>query len=55
MAFYDRTHSELGQAMVEYALLLCLVTLAAVATLATLGGQVVALFTSISASLSGVL
>jgi Flp pilus assembly pilin Flp len=55
VSFYDNTESQLGQAMVEYALLMALVTVVAVGTLATVGSEVLALYTSISASLSGVL
>jgi pilus assembly protein Flp/PilA len=43
--------SEEGQAMVEYALILALVSVAAVAILSTLGGSVSSIFSEINADL----
>jgi len=42
---------ESGQAMVEYALILALVSVAAVAILSTLGGSVSSIFSQINADL----
>jgi pilus assembly protein Flp/PilA len=46
-----RRDSEDGQAMVEYGLILALVSVVSIAILGTMGGQVTAVFTSISAAL----
>ena len=52
MRMYLAAHAlrdrEEGQAMVEYALILALVSVAAVAVLSTLGGQVSNIFVSIN-------
>jgi pilus assembly protein Flp/PilA len=44
-------NGEEGQAMVEYALILALVSVAAVAILSTLGGSVSSIFSEINADL----
>lgn len=44
---------ESGQDLIEYALVACLVGLAAVATMRTLGTTITSAFTSINTSLSG--
>lgn len=48
-----RRDSEDGQAMVEYGLILALVSVAAIAALKLVGGDVNAVFNSIDGSLSG--
>jgi pilus assembly protein Flp/PilA len=45
---------ESGQAMVEYALILALVSVAAIAILQTLGGTVSGVFSKINADLGGI-
>lgn len=45
---------ESGQAMVEYALILGLVSVVAIGILGTIGGQVTGIFTAISGALAGV-
>jgi pilus assembly protein Flp/PilA len=42
-----------GQAMVEYALILVLIAVVVIAALLLLGGQIKAIFTNITGSLSG--
>ncbi|MGH3054313.1 MAG: Flp family type IVb pilin [Gaiellaceae bacterium] len=48
LAFRDLRDSESGQAMVEYALILALVSVAAVGILGLLGGQVKSIFSTIN-------
>jgi pilus assembly protein Flp/PilA len=48
-----RLRGEEGQAMVEYALILALVSVAAIATLTLVGGQVDAIFQQIYSALAG--
>ena len=50
-AFTALRNNEEGQAMVEYALILALVSVAAVAILSTLGGSVSSIFSEINADL----
>jgi pilus assembly protein Flp/PilA len=50
-AFASVRDREEGQALVEYALILSLVSVAAIATLGPLGGAVSGIFTGITASL----
>ena len=50
-AFGALRNGEEGQAMVEYALILALVSVAAVAILSTLGGSVSSIFSEINADL----
>jgi pilus assembly protein Flp/PilA len=50
-----RRDSEDGQAMVEYGLILALVSVVAIGILATVGTDVKAVFTSIAASLGAAL
>ena len=42
-----------GQAMVEYALILVLIAVVAIAALLLLGGQIKAIFTNITGALAG--
>ena len=51
LAFRDLRDGESGQAMVEYALILALVSVAAVAVLTLLGGSVSKIFSEINADL----
>ena len=51
LALRDLRDRESGQAMVEYALILALVSVAAVAILSTLGGSVSKIFSQINADL----
>jgi Flp pilus assembly pilin Flp len=51
LAFRDLRDGEAGQAMVEYALILALVSVAAVGILATLGTSVSNIFSEINADL----
>ena len=51
LALNDLRNGESGQAMVEYALILALVSVAAVGILKTLGGSVSSIFSSINADL----
>lgn len=51
LAFQDLRNGESGQAMVEYALILALVSVAAVGILSTLGTSVSAIFNSINSDL----
>jgi pilus assembly protein Flp/PilA len=51
LALQDLRHREEGQAMVEYALILALVSVAAVGILSTLGKSVSSIFSSINADL----
>jgi pilus assembly protein Flp/PilA len=51
LAFKDLRDGEAGQAMVEYALILALVSVAAVGILSTLGTSVSSIFSSINADL----
>jgi pilus assembly protein Flp/PilA len=46
-------HREDGQAMVEYALILALVSIAAIAVLKLIGTDVTAVFTSVDQALQG--
>ncbi|MGH6851823.1 MAG: Flp family type IVb pilin, partial [Methylocella sp.] len=48
-------NDEEGASMIEYVVLLGLITAAAIAILTTLGGQVVTIFTNISTALTGVI
>jgi pilus assembly protein Flp/PilA len=48
-----QTRREDGQAMVEYGLILALVSVVAVATLTTVGTDLSAIFTSVSGALTG--
>jgi pilus assembly protein Flp/PilA len=50
-----QTEREDGQAMVEYGLILALVSVVAIGVLATVGTDVKAVFTSIQPSLAGAL
>ena len=49
--FQDLMSREEGQDLVEYALVLSLITLGAVTILKTLGGQVLAIFTAVSTAI----
>jgi pilus assembly protein Flp/PilA len=49
--FQDLMNREEGQDLVEYALVLSLITLGAVTILKTLGGQVLAIFTAVSTAI----
>lgn len=51
MAFTDIKEREEGQGLVEYALILVLVSIAAIGTLTALGTDVSGVFTTISGSL----
>ena len=51
---YAQAKREAGQGMVEYALILVLVALAAIAALQLLGGSVTTVFTSANQRLGGV-
>jgi pilus assembly protein Flp/PilA len=51
LAFKDLREGESGQAMVEYALILALVSVAAVGILSTLGGSVSSIFNEINQDL----
>lgn len=51
VAFTDIKEREEGQGLVEYALILVLVSIAAVGTLTILGGSVSTVFTTITGSL----
>jgi pilus assembly protein Flp/PilA len=51
LALQDLRDGESGQAMVEYALILALVSVAAVGILSTLGTSVSSIFSSINADL----
>jgi pilus assembly protein Flp/PilA len=51
LAFKELRDGESGQAMVEYALILALVSVAAVGILSTLGGSVSSIFSEINADL----
>jgi pilus assembly protein Flp/PilA len=51
LAFKDLRDDESGQAMVEYALILALVSVAAITILTTLGGTVSSIFSKINADL----
>jgi Flp pilus assembly pilin Flp len=51
LAFQDLRNGESGQAMVEYALILALVSVAAVGILSTLGTSVSSIFSEINADL----
>ena len=51
LAFMELRDGESGQAMVEYALILALVSVAAVGILSTLGGSVSSIFSEINADL----
>lgn len=51
LALKSLRDGESGQAMVEYALILALVSVAAVAILSTLGGSVSSIFSQINADL----
>ena len=51
LAFQDLRNGESGQAMVEYALILALVSVAAVGVLTLLGGSVSSIFSEINADL----
>jgi pilus assembly protein Flp/PilA len=54
LAFQGLRDEESGQAMVEYALILALVSVAAIAILTTLGGTVSHVFSKINADLKAV-
>jgi pilus assembly protein Flp/PilA len=54
LAFQGLRDEESGQAMVEYALILALVSVAAIAILTTLGGTVSGVFSKINADLLNV-
>ncbi len=45
-------HVDEGQDLVEYALLICLISLAAITSASTLAGAIVTVFTNISTSLT---
>ncbi len=45
-------HGDEGQDLVEYALLICLISLAAITSASTLAGAIVQVFTNISTSLA---
>ena len=49
LALKDLRNGESGQAMVEYALILALVSVAAITILTTLGGSVSSIFSSVNA------
>jgi pilus assembly protein Flp/PilA len=51
LAFKELRDEESGQAMVEYALILALVSVAAIAILNTLGGSVSSIFNKINTDL----
>jgi pilus assembly protein Flp/PilA len=51
LAYKDLRDGESGQAMVEYALILALVSVAAVGILSTLGGSVSSIFNKINTDL----
>ena len=51
LAVKDLRDDQSGQAMVEYALILALVSVAAVGILSTLGGSVKSIFSTINADL----
>ena len=51
--FFTMFQDEEGQGLVEYALIILLVAIAAVAILTTLGGDVSDVFTNISDTLTG--
>jgi pilus assembly protein Flp/PilA len=51
LAFKGLRDDESGQAMVEYALILALVSVAAITILTTLGGSVSSIFSKINADL----
>ena len=51
LALKDLRDDESGQAMVEYALILALVSVAAITILTTLGGSVSSIFSKINADL----
>jgi pilus assembly protein Flp/PilA len=51
LALRDLRDDQSGQAMVEYALILALVSVAAVGILSTLGGSVKSIFSTINADL----
>ena len=51
LAFQDLRNGESGQAMVEYALILALVSVAAVGVLSALGTSVSSIFSEINADL----
>ena len=48
----SRARAQEGQGMVEYSLILALVSIAAIAILTTLGQDVVAVFTSVAGALA---
>jgi pilus assembly protein Flp/PilA len=50
----NRLHEERGQAMVEYALIIGLVSVVAVGALTIMGGSVNAMYTTISTALTNV-
>ncbi len=50
-AWFVSLRKEDGQALVEYALILALVSVAAIAILTTLGGNIVTILTSVSDAL----
>jgi pilus assembly protein Flp/PilA len=52
LAFQGLREDESGQAMVEYALILALVSVAAITILSTLGGSVSSIFSKINQDLS---
>ena len=52
LAQFDREDE--GQGMVEYALILVLIAIAAIASMTLLGDQIDAVFTSVTSTLSGV-
>jgi pilus assembly protein Flp/PilA len=52
LAQFDR--EEEGQGMVEYALILVLIAIAAIATMTLLGGQISSVFQEVTDTLSGV-
>jgi pilus assembly protein Flp/PilA len=48
----ERDGEECGQGLVEYALILVLISIVSIGIVTTIGGQVVNLFTSVSAALT---
>ena len=49
----SKMNEEKGQGMVEYALLVGLISIAAIVVIALLGPQIVAIFTKVTTSLTG--
>jgi pilus assembly protein Flp/PilA len=52
-SYFSVLKNEKGQGLVEYSLIIALVSIAAIITLTALGGDVVGVFTSIGGTLAG--